>query len=169
MLVVNDAQKALLQRLRELIEETPRSGALNAGKKPLYITRFAQAVERRADDGTALVAYVRAKIHEPATSSYSALVDVGREDLTLEALVVDTEAPWASEFTQEDRDAAQARLGTMLAAHKESRDAAEATAVAQDRKIAADVSARRVAKGKPAMTPAQEDAMLKDRAEKRGS
>ena len=165
--VVNDAQKALLDRLRELIEETPKSGALNAAKQPLYVTRFAQAVERREKDGAALVEYVRAKVHERATSSYNALVEVGRTDLTVEALVADANAPWASEFTNADREAARARLGTMLAAHQEARDAEEVAAVVQDRKIVARVIASRVAKGKPALTPAQEEAMLKERAAKR--
>jgi hypothetical protein len=139
---VNEAQTALLDRLRELIDETPRSGALNAAKQPLYVTRFAQAVERRAKDGPALVEYVRAKVHEPATSSYTALIEVGRADLTVEALVADADAAWASEFTRADREAAHARLGKMLAAHQETLDAAEATAVAEDRKIVARVSAR---------------------------
>jgi hypothetical protein len=47
-----------LARLREIIEETPKSGALNAGKRPLHVTRLAQAVERRAEDGDALAAEV---------------------------------------------------------------------------------------------------------------
>jgi hypothetical protein len=64
---VDEAQKALLGCLRELIAETPKSGALNAGKKPLHVTRFAQAVERRAGDGTAIVDYMSAKIHQAPT------------------------------------------------------------------------------------------------------
>jgi hypothetical protein len=166
---MNQAQKALLDRLRQLIDETPKSGALNAAKQPLYVTRFAQAVERRAADGAALVEYVRAKVHEAATSSYSALVEVGRSDLTVEALVADADAPWASEFTNEDRAAARARLGTMIDAHRESQEALEAAAVAHDRAIVAEVSARRVAKGKPALTPEQEAAMLRERAARRAT
>jgi hypothetical protein len=52
---MNPAQMALLDRLREIIEETPKSGALNAAKQPLHVNRFAQAVEARAEDGDALV------------------------------------------------------------------------------------------------------------------
>ena len=164
---VNDAQKALLDRLRELVEETPKSGAVNAANHPLYITRFGQAVERRADDPDALVAYVRSKVYEKATSSYSSLIEANRADLTVEALVADADAPWASEFTDDDRAAARARLGTMIEAYKESLEATEAAAVAQDRKIMDQVSERRVAKGKPALTPEQELTMLEDRAAKR--
>ena len=164
---MNNAQKALLDRLRDLVEETPKSGARNAAGHPLYITRFAQAVERRAEDGDTVVAYVRSKVHDKATSSYSALIEVGRPDLTVEALVADADAPWASEFTDEDRAAARARLGTMLEAHRESKEAAEADAVTQDRKIMAQVSERRVAKGKEPLTPEQETTMLEERAAKR--
>ena len=164
---MNAAHRALLRRLRELIEETPKSGALNAGKKPLHVTRFAQAVERRAEDGPALVKYARAKVHANATSSYSSLVEAGRPDLTVEAVVADADAEWASEFTEADRAAARARLGTMVEAQLEKQEAAEAEAVAHDRKIAADVSALRIAKGKPTLTPEQEANMMKDRADKR--
>src|SRR5688572_29867245 len=99
---MNAAHRALLHRLRELIEETPKSGAVNAGNKPLHVTRFAQAVERRAEDGPALVKYARAKVHGKATSSYSSLLEAGRADLTVEAVVADADAEWASEFTDAD-------------------------------------------------------------------
>lgn len=161
MWAVNSAQTALLARLREIIEETPKSGALDAGKRPLRVTRFQQAVERRADDGDALVAYARAKIWESVTSGYSALVDAGRSDLTVEAVVADANGPWASEFTDEDRTAAQGRLDDMIEEHREAQEPAEAEAVARDRKIVAQVSARRIAKGKPALTQEQEADMLK--------
>jgi hypothetical protein len=164
---VNQAQKALLGRLRELIEETPKSGALNTANRPLHVTSFARAVEARADDGDALVEYARAKVHAAPTGSYSALIRAGRPDLTVEALVADADAQWASEFTEVDRAAARERLGTMIEAHRETQKAAEEAAVVHDRKIMADVSARRVTKGRPALTPEQEAQMLKERAAKR--
>lgn len=165
---MNDAQKALLARLRELVEATPTSGALNAAGRPLHITRFAQAVEARADDGPALVEYVRAKVRGPATSSYDSLIRAGRPDLTPEAVAADADAPWASEFTDEDRAASRTRLGEKLEAHRQEQAAAEDKAVAHDRKIVADVSARRVAKGLQALTPEQEETMLGERAGRRG-
>lgn len=130
---MNDAQKALLARLRDLVEETPRSGALNAAGQPLYINRFSQAIENRAEDGRALVEYVRSKVREPATDSYNALIRAGRPDLTAEALAANADAPWASEFTDVDRDAARARLGAMLEAERQEQEAAEALAVEHDR------------------------------------
>ena len=165
---VNAAQKALLARLREVIAETPKSGALNAGKKPLHVTRFAQAVERRAENGAALVDYVRAKIHEPPTEGYNALIEAGRPGLTVEAVVAETEAAWASEFTDDDRAAARGRLGSMLEAEQAKRKAAEAGAVAHDRKIVAVVNKRRVAEGKPELTAQQESEILARRAAERG-
>jgi hypothetical protein len=166
--VMNAAQRALLDRLRELVEETPKSGALNAGRKPLYVNRFAQAVEQRSQDGSALVAYARAKVHAAPSSSYNSLVEAGRPDLTVEAVVADADAAWASEFSEEDRSAARARLGTMIEAHLKKQEAAEAEAVAHDHKIVAEVSALRLARGKPALRPDQATDMLKDRAHRRG-
>lgn len=164
---MNHAQKALLDRLREIIEETPKSGALNAAKHPLYVHRFKQAVDARAEDGEALVKYARAKVHEDPTGSYNALIKAGRSDLTVEAAVADADAEWASEFTEVDRAAAQARLGTMIDSHRKTLDAAEAVAVAHDHKIVAEVSALRIAKGKPRLTPEQEANMLRERAARR--
>jgi hypothetical protein len=164
---VNAAQKTLLARLRDLIVETPKSGALNAAKKPLYVTRFAQAVERRAEDGGALVEYVRAKIHEPPTEGYNQLIEAGRPDLTVEAVVADADAAWAPEFTDGDRAAAGERLGSMLEANRAKREAAEAEAVVQDEKIVAVVSRRRLAEGKPELTAQQASKILARRAAER--
>ena len=164
---MNASQKALLVRLRDLIDETPKSGALNAGKKPLHVTRFAQAVERRAENGAALVEYVRAKIHEPATDGYNALIEAGRSDLTVEAVVAKADAAWASEFTADDRVAARERLGSMLEADQAKREAAEVEAVAKDRRILAIVNRRRVAEGKPELAPQQESEVLARRAAER--
>ena len=161
------AQKALLDRLREIVEETPKSGALNAGNRTLYVTRFAQAVEARAEDGEALVAYARSKVYDAPMASYTALIKAKRPDLTVEAVVADADAPWASEFSDEDRAAAQKRLGTMIEAHRQSLEAEEAKAIEHDRSILAQVSASRVSKGKPKLTPEQETTMLAERAAKR--
>ena len=166
---MNSAQKALLARLRELIEETPKSGALNAGKKPLYVTRFAQAVERRAEDGDALVKYVRSKIHEKATDGYSALIEAGRPDLTVEAVVADEEADWASEFDDADRSAARARLGEMHDAVNDRREIAESAAVEHDWKIIARMNERREAEGKQPLSPQQEADVLERRTKERAA
>jgi hypothetical protein len=164
---VNSAQKALLARLRDIVVQTPKSGAVDAGGRPLHVTRFSQAVDRRAENGAALVEYAREKIYEPPTTSYTALIKARRPDLTVEALVSDSAAEWASEFTEDDRAAARGRLGAMIEAYKKEQEPVEAKAVARDRKILADVSARRIAKGKPGLTPGQEADMLQERAAKR--
>jgi len=90
---MNEAQKALLARLREIIEETPTSGALNAAGQPYYPSRFAGAVERRASDGARLVEYMLEKVYEPPTDGYDALIAAGRSDLSVEALAADQTAP----------------------------------------------------------------------------
>ena len=151
----NDPQNALLARLRDIVVETPKSGAVNAGKRPLHITRFAQAVEARAEDGAA------------PTGSYTALVAAGRPDLTVEAIVADADAEWASEFTDADRAAARARLGDMIETHRKALEESDAVAVAHDRTILAKVSASRVAKGMPELTAEQETTMLAERSARR--
>ena len=161
------AQEALLVRFREIVEETPTSGALNAGGKPLHLSAFARAVESRADDGDALVEYARAKVHKAPMASYAALINAQRSDLTVEAVVADADAEWATEFTDEDRAAARERLGNMIETDRKAREDVEATAVEHDRKIAAAVSARRIAKGLPALTPEQDATMLKERSARR--
>ena len=164
---MNQAQRALLARLREIIIETPKSGALDAGKKPYRPTRFAGAVERRSEDGPALVKYVRSKIHEPATAGYGALVEAGHAELTVEAVVADGAAPWASEFTADDRAAAAERLGQMIKTQRERQTASEAKAVEEDRRIVTLMNDRRKAAGKPALTPKQESETLARMAAKR--
>jgi hypothetical protein len=164
---VNPAQKALLVRLREIVEETPKSGALTAGNRPLHVSGLARALEGRADDGAALVSYVRAKVYQAPMASYAALIKAGRPDLTVEGVVADAEADWATEFTDEDRAAARHRLGEMIETHRKAQEGAEATAVAHDREIAARVSASRIAKGLPGLTPEQDATMLKERAARR--
>ena len=166
---MNPAQQALLTRLREIVVETPNSGAVNAAGRPLRITRFAPAVERRADDGPALVKYIRGKVFAAPTSSYDALIVAGRSDLTIEAVVADADAVWAGEFSDADRAAAQQRLGDMIEAHRATTDAAEALAVTQDRKIIALVNDRRTAKGMRELTPEQETEMLRERSAKRAA
>ena len=164
---MNSAQKALLTRLREIVEETPGSGAVNAGNRPLHVSGFARALERRAEDGDALVEFARAKVYQPPMASYAALIKVRRPDLTIEAVVADADAEWAPEFTDEDRAAARDRLGEMIDAHRREQEAVEATAVARDRRIVDQVSASRVAKGRPELTPEQAATMLEERSARR--
>ena len=164
---MNGAQKALLVRFREIVEETPKSGALTAGGRPLRVSGFARALEGRAEDGDALVRYARAKVHQAPMASYAALIKARRPDLTVEGVVADADAEWAPEFTDEDRAAARRRLGEMIETHRKEREAVEATAVARDRRIADQVSASRIAKGLPGLTPEQDATMLKERSARR--
>ena len=164
---MKDAQNALLARLREIVEQAPNSGAQTAAGNPLNLTHVAKAVENRTDDGPGLVKYVRSKIQGPPTSSYEQLIAAGRADLTMEAVVADADAPWASEFTDDDRAAATARIGRMVEAHREARETAAGEAVARDRKTLERVNDSRAGKGKPAMTQDQEDDMLRNLAARR--
>ena len=82
-------------------------------------------------------------------------------------MAADADAPWASLFTGDDRARASARLGAMVDAHRKEQEVVEAEIVERDRKIVADVSARRVVKHKPPLTPEQVQTMLHERAAQR--
>ena len=113
--------------------------------------------------------YVRAKVLEPATDGYDALIEAGRPDLTVEALVADANAPWASEFTDADRRAADERLGTMLESDRVRRAAAEAEAVKADRRIITLMNQQRADQGKDPLSPAQEAQVMERLAAKRAA
>jgi hypothetical protein len=98
-----------------------------------------------------------------------ALIRAGRPDLTAEAIVADADAPWASEFSADDRTAARSRLDSMLQAHQTELEAAETAAVEHDRKIVDDVNSRRIAKGNPPLTPKQKLEMLERLSSERRS
>jgi ion channel len=115
---VNDQQKALLDGLLEIVEKTRKSGALNAAGATIVINRFSRAIAERANDGPALVQYIQSKVREPATDTYSALIKAGRPDLTAEAVVANADAPWASEFTDDDRQKARSRLAAYGPRHR---------------------------------------------------
>jgi len=55
----------------------------------------------------------------------------------------------------------------MVDAHRKEQEVVETEAVERDRKIVADVSARRVAKHKPPLTPEQVQTVLGERAAQR--
>jgi hypothetical protein len=57
----------------------------------------------------------------------------------------------------------------MIETHRKAQDALNAVAVAHDRSILAKVSASRVAKGMPELTPEQEANMLAERSARRAS
>src|SRR3954447_20133550 len=128
---------------------------------------FARALEGRAQDGSALVEYARAKVYQAPMASYTALIKAGRPDLTVEGVVADGHAEGGAEFTDEDRAAARERLWGVIETHRKAREGAEETAVAHDREIAARVSASRIAKGMPGLTPEQDATMLRERAARR--
>ena len=166
---MNTAQAALLARLREVVAETPPSGAGGADAKPYHPTRFAQAIERRAEDGDALVKYMRTKLRARATGGYDALIEAGREDLTVEAIVADADAPWSGAFDDDDRRAASERLGTLVEAERAKRAATEADGVDKDRRIVALMNERRAGDAKAPLSPSQEADVLARLAAKRAA
>src|SRR5438046_1335921 len=120
-------------------------GYVTARNRALHMSGFARALEGRAEDGSALVKYARAKVYQAPMASYTALIKAGRPDLTVEGVVADADAEWATEFTDEDRAAARHRLGEMIETHRTAQEGAEGTAVAHGRKITARGSASRIA------------------------
>ena len=77
------------------------------------------------------------------------------------------DAPWAFAVHRRRPSAGECAARGDGDAHRKEQEVVEAEIVKRDRKIVADVSARRVAKHKPPLTPEQEQTMLDERAAQR--
>lgn len=102
--------QVLLSDLRAIGDAAPKSGAKNRGGGAYHPTRYLMAVENAARDNR-LVDRVREWLATPdPQDGFNALVEVGRGDLTVEALVLNRSKPYAHRFDSADRAVADRRL-----------------------------------------------------------
>jgi hypothetical protein len=134
--------QALLRDMRAIGDAAPTSGAKNRAGHAYRPTYYLRAVERAAAENR-LVERVREWLHsaEPQ-DGFNALVEVGRGDLTVEALVLDTDKPYASRFTDADRAAAHARVEPF---RQRERDLARQEEERRERMAAIKAGGRRLA------------------------
>ena len=112
-----------------------------------YVTR---AVDRHANDGPALVRYVKRVLRKTGQSEgWSALLEARRLDRSFEDMVVNAEEPISTLFTDEDRALAGQSLAAQRGEIERRVEAAEAAGLEQDLRTVSNVAARRRAAGKP--------------------
>jgi hypothetical protein len=129
-----------------------------------YVTR---AINDREDDGPALVQYIKGVLRKSGESEgWNALLEADRLDISFEDMVLNAGEPIRGLFSDDDRKAAAQSLGERQSEIKRRRDEAEAIEVENDRRIVADVAAKRRSPGKP-WTLELEAQMLARMAERR--
>jgi hypothetical protein len=117
---------ALLRDLRAIGDAAPTSGAKNRAGHAYHPTYYRRAVENAARDNR-LVERIREWLYaEEPQDGFNALVEVGRGDLTVEALVLDRDKPYARRFSDADRRAAHDRLAPFRAKEAETKREQEA-------------------------------------------
>jgi hypothetical protein len=153
---VDDAHRALRDEIFRRLEATKDDPKVtNTDGSNYWGPRITKAVRDREGDGPALVGYVQSVLRKTGESEgWNALLEADRLDLSFEEMVLNADEPVRGLFTDDDRRLAAQILdeqGIALqqkSAERESEAAArEAEAVAYDRKIVADVRARREAAG----------------------
>ena len=108
---------ALVSDLHWQIDQLKPRGIKDKAGNPYtasyYKRGLKSAVER---GGLAVVEYVRGYLYKPPSDGFKKLEEKNSLDLACEALVADPGKPYAHLFTDEDRIAAQDRLGPHLEA-----------------------------------------------------
>jgi hypothetical protein len=163
----SEQHAALLSDVREQLAALPTSGALNAGGNPYRAQRTERAVEQRAADPVALLAYVTKLAFQKTSETLTALVKADRLDLSIESLVADESKVYAPLFSDGARAAARAKLvGWKEQVAHLARERLEAQDAA-DRRIIAVMNRQRAAKGQASLTTQQEQRVLENRRRSR--
>ena len=106
-----DAIDALVSDLHWQIDQLGPRGIKNNAGNPYNPSYYKRGLQNAIDRGGLAVAdYVRRFLYKPPSDGYQKLEDAEALDLACEALVADTDKPYAHLFTDADRAAAQARL-----------------------------------------------------------
>jgi hypothetical protein len=106
---------ALVSDLDWQIEQLRARGIKDNAGRPYNPSHYKRGLESAIDrGGEAVVEYVRQYLYKPASGVFKKLEGADAPDLTCEALVADASKPYAALFTDEDRAAAQQRLGPYL-------------------------------------------------------
>jgi hypothetical protein len=114
------------------------------------------AIDNRAEDGPALVKYIKDLLRKSESEGWNALLEAGRLDLSFEDMVANTTDPLiAGLVSDEDRELATRLLGQQNAVIQERRTAAEDEALARDRRLTAMVREKALSKGEE-WTPERE-------------
>jgi len=117
------ALDALVNDLYWQVDQMRSRGIKNNSGGVYVPAYYKRALNKAADEGPeAIVAFVQRFVHKAPSDGYKKLEVANALDLACEALVADETKPYAGLFSDEDREAARARLAPHLAAI-ESRNA----------------------------------------------
>jgi hypothetical protein len=165
---VDHAHKALLAEIRRRLEDARDDpNVTNADGSNYWRPYVTRAINDRDGDRPALVKYIRDVLRKSSESQgWNALLEGDRLDLSFEDMVLSAVEPIRGVFDDEDREIADRSLGNQRAEIVRRREAKEAAEVERERRIVAEVAARRRAEGKP-WTPEIEARVLAERAAKR--
>jgi hypothetical protein len=123
--LVDRAHQLLLAEIRRRVEaahEDPHvTNADGSSWSGPYVTR---AINRREDDGPALVQYIKYVLRKPGESQgWNALLEGDRLDISFEEMVLNADEPIRGLFDDEDREIAARSLGQQRAEIESRRDA----------------------------------------------
>ena len=105
-----EQHRALLDDCWAIARALPTSGVLDRGRRPYRAIRFERKLTRSLTTRPACSSTHRGMARR-TSDGLESLVEYNRLDLSVEMLILDESAPYASLFTPEDRAAAQAKLG----------------------------------------------------------
>lgn len=108
---IERAAAALVTDLYWQLDQLPRRGVKNRAGHPYNPSYYKRGLERARDrGGLAVRDYIRGFLYEKPSDGFLKLEDADSLDLACEFLVADETKPYASLFTDMDRQAARARL-----------------------------------------------------------
>jgi tetratricopeptide (TPR) repeat protein len=104
-----EQHRALLNDCWAIARALPTSGVLDRARRPYRAIRFERKLDSVVSDPVGLLEYVRGMARR-TSEGLESLVEYNRLDLSVEMLILDESKIYAPLFTQEDRDAAKAKL-----------------------------------------------------------
>jgi tetratricopeptide (TPR) repeat protein len=111
------AVTALVSDLQWQVDQLKPRGIKDKAGNPYTASYYKRGLKGAvAKGGTAVVEFVRSYLYKPPSDGFKKLEEKNSLDLACEALVADAAKPYAHLFSDEDREAAQKRLGPHLEA-----------------------------------------------------
>lgn len=115
---------ALISDLHWQIDQLKPRGIKDKAGNPYTPSYYNRGLQNAIDrGGLAVRDYVRSYVYRTPSDGYRKLEDADSLDLACEALVADTSKPYAHLFSDEDREAAQARLAPHIARNQSAEGA----------------------------------------------
>jgi hypothetical protein len=166
---VDHAHQTLLVEIRRRLEEARADrGITNTGGSNYWGPYVTRAVDKREDDGPALVEYIKDVLRKSGNSDgWNALLEADRLDISFEDMVVNATDPIKGLFNDEDRAIAAQSLGDQRAEIERRAAEAQAGELERDHRVLAQMDEVRLKDGKSELTDEQRADVLSARAARR--